>query len=433
MKVPGAAHPTVHSNPPGARHRAVRSAMLALQETTATTATAPEPAAVQAAPPEHAAATEPGAALVDRFFEWFERGVERVLPLYGDHPLLQVLVLVALSAVIASLASWFLKRVVARAFRKTRTDLDDNLLAALAPPLYVSMLCLGLRVAMERLELSAVATERIGDALASVVVVFWLIAAFRASGLLLKAVAARRERLRMVNPNTITLFDNLAKIALFGIAAYTVLMIWGGDPRGLLTAGGIVGIAVGFAARDTLANLFAGIFIFADAPYKIGDFITLDTGERGMVTHIGIRSTRLLTRDDVQITIPNGLMGNAKITNESGGPHVKHRIRVQVGVAYGSDLDRVRQVLTEVGEAEPLVCEHPEPRVRFRGFGASSLDHELLCWIEEPVLRGRTLDALYTAIYKRFAVEGIEIPYSKHDVYVKEWPGGPAAPEDADA
>jgi len=221
---------------------------------------------------------------------------------------------------------------------------------------------------------------------------------------------------------TITLFDNLTKVLLVAVAAYTVLVIWGGDPRGLLTAGGIVGIAVGFAAKDTLANLFAGAFIFADSPYEIGDFITLDTGERGMVTRIGIRSTRLLTRDDVEITIPNALMGNAKITNESGGPHVKYRIRAQVGVAYGSDVDRVREILMEIAAADPLVCAEPEPRVRFRGFGASALDLELLAWIDEPVLRGRVLDGLYTTIYKRFAQEEIEIPFAKRDVYVKELP-----------
>jgi small-conductance mechanosensitive channel len=337
-------------------------------------------------------------------------------------PLLQVAVLVVFSVLIAWLASWFLKRVVAGVFKRTETTLDDNLIAALAPPIYVSMLCLGLRVASERLELSTLASERIGDSLTTVVVLVWLIAAFRTCGLILRALSTHEERFGYINQTTVTLFDNLIKVTLFGIAAYTMLIIWGGDPRGLLTAGGIAGLAVGFAAKDTLANLFAGVFIFADAPYKIGDFITLDSGERGMVTHIGIRSTRLLTRDDVQITIPNAVMGNAKITNESGGPSVKYRIRVQVGVAYGSDIDQVRSVLMEIATAEPLVCETPEPRVRFRGFGASALDLELLTWIDEPVLRGRALDDLYTTIYKRFATDGIEIPYAKRDVYVKELP-----------
>jgi small-conductance mechanosensitive channel len=113
-------------------------------------------------------------------------------------------------------------------------------------------------------------------------------------------------------------------------------------------------------------------------------------------------------------------MGNAKITNEAGGPNEKYRIRVKVGVAYGSDIDRVQQVLQEVAEQHPEVCRQPAPRVRFRGFGDSSLDHELLCWVPRPVLRGKVLHMLNTAVYKRFAAEGIEIPFPQRDVHLKE-------------
>ena len=70
-----------------------------------------------------------------------------------------------------------------------------------------------------------------------------------------------------------------------------------------------------------------------------------------------------------------------------------------------------------------MVCENPEPRVRFRAFGESGLDFELLCWVTEPVLRGRVLDSLNTRIYKRFAAEGIEIPFPQRDLHIKEMPG----------
>lgn len=142
-----------------------------------------------------------------------------------------------------------------------------------------------------------------------------------------------------------------------------------------------------------------------------------------MVTHIGIRSTRMLTRDDVELTIPNSIMGTTKIINESGGPDKKHRIRVKVGVAYGSDIDNVKQILLDVANNEEKVCVDPEARVRFRSFGNSSLDLELLCWVEDPSLRGNVTDALLTDIYKAFNSRGIEIPYSKHDVYIKSLPG----------
>jgi small-conductance mechanosensitive channel len=91
-------------------------------------------------------------------------------------------------------------------------------------------------------------------------------------------------------------------------------------------------------------------------------------------------------------------------------------------VAYGSDIDKVREILMNIALADENVCDDPEPRVRFRAFGASSLDFELLCWIDQPVLRGRMIDNLNCKIYKGFIEEKIEIPYSKHDLYIKEIP-----------
>jgi MscS family membrane protein len=82
-----------------------------------------------------------------------------------------------------------------------------------------------------------------------------------------------------------------------------------------LASAGIIGIAVGFAAKDTLANLFSGVFILADSPYKLGDYVVLEDNSRGKVTQISLRSTRMLTRDDVEVTVPNSITGNTKIIN----------------------------------------------------------------------------------------------------------------------
>jgi small-conductance mechanosensitive channel len=186
-----------------------------------------------------------------------------------------------------------------------------------------------------------------------------------------------------------------------------------------LASAGIIGIAVGFAAKDTLANLFSGVFILADAPYKIGDYIVLDSGERGKVTAIGIRSTRILTRDDVEITIPNSVMGNTKIKNESGGRHLKFRIRLKIGVAYGTDIDFVKSILLQISEGESMICSFPSPMLRLRNFGDSSVNFELLCWVDNPEFKGRAIDVLNTNIYKSFNLHNIEIPYPKRDVYLK--------------
>ena len=149
----------------------------------------------------------------------------------------------------------------------------------------------------------------------------------------------------------------------------------------------------------------------------------LDSGHRGRVLHIGIRSTRILTRDDIEITIPNSIIGNGAIINETSGTP-QYRLRVPVGVAYGSDVDQVRAVLLDVATEAPAVIESPEARVRFRSFGESALDFELLVWIREPELRGRTLDALNMAVYKRFEREGIEIAFPQRDLHLRSLPEG---------
>jgi MscS family membrane protein len=255
-----------------------------------------------------------------------------------------------------------------------------------------------------------------------VAIFLWSVAAARFMQLIVAVLSRDQSRFTLIQDRTLPLFNNLLVIVVVALALYFVFLAWNIDVTAWMASAGILGLAISFAAKDTLANLFAGVFILADAPYKLGDFIVLESGERGEVTHIGIRSTRILTRDDVEITVPNSIMGTAKITNEAGGPHERYRIRVKVGVAYGSDIDKVHAVLVDEALNHPEVCKTPAPRVRFRAFGDSSLDHELLCWVEKPVLRGRVAHALHTAVYKRFLKEGIEIPFPQREVHIKTAP-----------
>lgn len=349
-----------------------------------------------------------------------EQRLVQAVPFYGATPWLQSLTIALVFLVIAWKVWRLIERVVKSVVAATKTKVDDRLLEAAHWPLVASVFLIGTRVGIGRLELGEGTQGAVASTLQTVALVFWLLGALSVSTVVVRAMARRKRVGGLVSRHTQPLFENLAKVAIVLLGAYLAIKIWNADVSALLAAGGIAGIAVGFAARDTLANLFAGVFIFADGPYKIGDFITLDTGERGMVTEIGIRSTRLLTRDDIEVTIPNAVMGNAKINNESGGPHVKYRIRVRVGVAYTSDVEKVEALQLRVADENGKVCKEPTPRVRFRGFGPSAIDYELLCWVEEPVLRGIVTHELVKATIKAFADAGIEIPYSKHDIYIKQ-------------
>lgn len=332
-------------------------------------------------------------------------------------------VLLAATLVAVAVVDWLLTHLLPRWTKRTATDLDDRIVRLLRRPLRVSLLVAGLALVTLRLDPGALLatgslplTSLVLDLLATLAIAVWMVSGVRLAGVLLEG-ASRRGGL--VEARTLPLFRNLASFAIVAGALYFVFVTWRIDVTAWLASAGIIGIAVGFAAKDSLANFFAGLFILTDAPYQVGDWVVLGTGERGQVTHVGIRSTRLLTRDDVEITIPNAIIGNAKIVNESSGRWSKKRLRLPVSVAYGSDVDRIRRLLVEVARADPDVCAEPEPRMRFRAFGDSGLALELLAWIDDPQASGRVTDALNTAIYKRFRAEGVEIPFPQRDLHLR--------------
>ena len=326
------------------------------------------------------------------------------------------------SAVAAVLVNLLVTRWLLVLTRKTETDVDDQIVAALRQPLFVTVVVVGVFWASKELSLTRTTSTVLYGLLKTLAVLVWASAAMRLGTLLLLTLSRHAERVAIVQPRTLPVFEILIKIAVVGGALYFGLLAWNINVTGWLASAGVVGIAVGFAAKDTLANLFAGIFILADAPYKLGDFIILDGGDRGRVTDIGIRSTRILTRDDIEITIPNAVIANAKIVNETGGPHEKERVRVTVSATYDADIDRVEEVLLECAAEVDHVCRDPAPRVRFRAFEDSGLKFQLLAWIDEPVLRGLVLHQLHCTVLKHFREAGIEIPYPKRDVYVKKMP-----------
>jgi small-conductance mechanosensitive channel len=210
-------------------------------------------------------------------------------------------------------------------------------------------------------------------------------------------------------------FSNVWTLVVLVAAAVATLSIWRIDVTPLLAGAGIVGITIGFAAKDTVANFFGGIALYFDDTYKIGDFVVLDSGEKGTVVKVGVRSTTLQTRDEVLVTVPNAVLNSAKIVNESA-PGSRKRIRVPIGVAYGTDLDQFEAAVVGVAESESLVLDSPKPRMRFRSFGGSALEYELLCWVRSPVRGSKATHRLNRGIYDSLTELGIEIPFQQVDV-----------------
>ncbi len=384
-------------------------------------------------PPLETAPAEP--ELVDRLLD-LNVALEPLVPeplmpawnFLQDYPLLLVVFMFGLGYLVGKAVQWFLRASLSEAARRTRNKLDDRLVDYLTAPVVQTSIILGMVAATKAFGFSAAADYVIVRVLFSLLILLWGRAWFRATTIAIQVLSQDAEHFRLFQPRTRPLFEIGIKLFLFSMLVWLFMALWNIDGTAWLASAGVIGIAVGFAARDTLANLISGVSIIADAPYKIGDFIILDTGERGVVTEVGMRSTRLLTRDDVEISIPNAVMGNAKITNESGGPAVEHRIRVPVGVAYGTPPRKVCAILEEVARASDIVLDSPAPRARMRAFGASSLDFELLGWIRFPEQRGLATHQLLIDIEERFRQEGVTIPFPQQDVHIRSYVREPDAP-----
>jgi len=355
---------------------------------------------------------------VPAFNELLPEQIKPYWELVQQYPIIEAAIIFTIFWMSASLIRLYALNLIQRLASKTNSQLDDEIIADLRDPIFSTVLWFGLIVAIKSTGYVEGLAAFISPIALSIIVLSWTRTTLTVSGKLITAMSRDESRFKKMDVKTEPLLIISSKIMLMIVCAYLVLVIWGINPVGLLASAGIVGIAVGFAAKDTLANLFSGVFILADRPYKLGDYINLDSGERGKVTHIGIRSTRLITRDDIEITIPNGLIGNQKIVNENGGLGHSMRIRLDLQCAYEADLQRVEGVLMNLVNAQKEIRKHPAPRVRVRGFGDSGINLQLMGWIDEPQDRGRISHMLYKQIHATFKEHGLEIPYPKRDLTI---------------
>ena len=339
----------------------------------------------------------------------------------GPNNYVQALIYVLAFVIAGKIADWIISGIISRFVKRSSNDFDDHLVELVHRPVFITFVLIGLVLATVKIGLPEIPQFITVGILKTIALFVWYNTVSQLIALIVSSYSKSRN-LQIVRSGMLSLLHNVLKIVVVALAVYFLFLAWEMDVTAWLASAGIVGLALSFAAKDTLANIFSGVSIIMDAPYKAGDFIILDSGERGEVTDIGLRSTRILTRDDVEITVPNAIIGNGKIINEAGGPPSRHRIRVAVGVAYGSDIDQVIEVLARVADEQAEVLKSPEPRVRFRTFGASSLDFELLGWIAKPVDRGRVSHELNCAVYKALNTNKIQIPFPQRDLHVRTMP-----------
>ncbi len=176
----------------------------------------------------------------------------------------------------------------------------------------------------------------------------------------------------------------------------------------------ILGVGIGFGLQNVASNFISGLILLFERPIKVGDRIEVD-GVWGDVIRINLRTTVVTTPDNISIIIPNSKILDNNVVNFYFSNR-DMRLHVPVGVAYGSDMDRVTSILEEIAKENEKVLADPAPQVQLLEFGDSSLNLELLCWIPDAAMKYDMLNSLNRRIDERFRESGIEIPYPQRDL-----------------
>jgi small conductance mechanosensitive channel len=222
----------------------------------------------------------------------------------------------------------------------------------------------------------------------------------------------------------IQLLRNVVGVLIAALAVITVMDQFGVDVLGVVTALGVVGIAVGFAAQDTLSNFISGVTLLIERPFRIGDWVELD-GKVGRVERISLRTTRVVSRDNVHSSIPNAKVASGEIANLSAGGPL--RLRIPVGIAYKESAREARQVLM------PVLARHPQvlqdgvhaPAVLMEELGASSVNLVMLAWIgpETIAVEPMVSAALVEGAKEALDGAGIQIPFPHLQLFIDEAKG----------
>ncbi len=223
-------------------------------------------------------------------------------------------------------------------------------------------------------------------------------------------------------------WDEGVRHALLAVVRYLILFI--GIALGLEFIGigmgalaifaGVIGIGIGFGLQSIASNFISGLIILFERPIKKGDYIRAGDLE-GRVELISARATTLTTRDNISVIVPNSEFISGRVVNLShGSPTVQ--LHLPLGVAYGSELARVDEILLAVAAAHPDILDSPDPKVLMTAFGESSLNLELLVWTENVAHKGLIISALYRAIDAAFREHGIEVPFPQRDYRVRGEP-----------
>ena len=354
-----------------------------------------------------------GQELAQQALEW----VLVVAPLLSElqpHTLTLVLILAAIA--IGQVTSWALRLAI-----HFIAHADDFILARLQQPLAWLVISILLRLAIVPLQLSGPAYQLIANILTTTTIVLAAWVLTRLTSALLTswhAIAGKRSKI-IADDAVIPLFNKFVAAFIWTGAFVSVLAAWGLAIGPLLAGLGLAGIAIGFAVKDSLANIFGGISLALDRAYKVGDKVRLQDGTVGVIHEMSLRSTRIRTFDGDLVMVPNGKVSNDNIYTFTQ-PSVRSRVSVDFSVVYGTRVKKAREaVLKAINKLEGIE-EEPAPAVHFQEMGDSGLALRLNFWVahyEQSIPKKReATQAIYDALNKA----KIDFAFPTRTLYMKK-------------
>ena len=230
----------------------------------------------------------------------------------------------------------------------------------------------------------------------------------------LKASVLRHSRMPVATQEVLTF---LLRYALVFLGVLVLFQLWGIDLRSLTLLASVLGVGIGFGVQNIVNNFISGLIVALERPIQIGDYVRVGDWT-GTVQQIGARHTKISTLDRVTVIVPNSRFLEEEVINWSHGDAVS-RLRVPVGVDYGSDVECVRAALLAAAKDHPEVLLRPRPQVLFQEFGESALKFELLVWTNAPQAQPRLKSELNFRIAASLQRYGISVPFPQRDVNLR--------------